>query len=295
MLTYTSQRNLYGELTENKSSANLTLGDTLIDSFTRQILGKRQWHFLEKTATDTTTDGGQFYNTPYNFRKLLSPPTITVGNVTYTPKECPNRELWGKINAYSRQSNIPEWFYQFDDQIGFYPKTNAGDTITYPYLARHKKLSVADYTTGTINTATNGSTTITGSGTSWTSTMAGRWIMIDESSGGDGVWYEIASVANATTLELKKKYQGISISSGSASYTIGQVSLLPDGYQEIPVYFAVATYWSKDRKPDVGDRFKVMGQELLQQMIEDYGAKTTNVKVESEDLVMDNPNLFIEK
>jgi hypothetical protein len=55
MLTYTSRRSLYGSLTNNTSTANLSLGDTLMNSEDRRLLGKRPWQFNQKTATASTT------------------------------------------------------------------------------------------------------------------------------------------------------------------------------------------------------------------------------------------------
>ena len=44
MLTYTSSRNLFGTLTNNSSTANLAVGDTLINAAIREVLRSRNWH-----------------------------------------------------------------------------------------------------------------------------------------------------------------------------------------------------------------------------------------------------------
>jgi hypothetical protein len=70
-----------------------------------------------------------------------------------------------------------------------------------------------DYSTGTA-TFTNGSTSVTGSGTSWDdSTMANGLIQLDA----DGIWCKISSVTNATTLVLAAPYTS---TGGSGDYTM---------------------------------------------------------------------------
>jgi hypothetical protein len=70
-----------------------------------------------------------------------------------------------------------------------------------------------DYSTGTA-TFTNGSTSVTGSGTSWDdSTMANGLIQLDA----DGIWCKISSVTNATTLVLSAAYTG---DGGSGAYSM---------------------------------------------------------------------------
>ena len=88
---------------------------------------------------------------------------------------------------------------------------------------------------------------MTGTGSpGWTTAMAGRWLRITETTadgGGDGYWYEIASVTNSTTLELKKPYQGTTIAAATAAYTMGLITYEPEPYQMAPIYRAVAQYW----------------------------------------------------
>ena len=67
--------------------------------------------------------------------------------------------------------------------------------------------SAGEYAVGTI-TVTNGSTTVTGSGTSWAANVdTTKKIVID------GVLYDIASVDSDTQITLSKAYQGVTISS----------------------------------------------------------------------------------
>lgn len=66
------------------------------------------------------------------------------------------------------------------------------------------------YNTGTAS-FTNGSTTVTGTGTSWTSAMVGQWIRCFETATGQtdylGRWYKITAVASATSLTISQPYE----------------------------------------------------------------------------------------
>jgi hypothetical protein len=98
---------------------------------------------------------------------------------------------------------------EFDDpqlqlpQLGI--NTAINDTLTgsVSAIAITSFSYVADYATGTA-TFTNGSSTVTGAGTLWTSNVqAGDWIYVpSQLCGGKIAWYPVQSVTNDTTLVL---------------------------------------------------------------------------------------------
>lgn len=125
------------------------------------------------------------------------------------------------------------------------------------YYQKGKDMTQADYTTGTITTATNGDETIVGDSTVWTAGMAGNWMRITAGAAaslGDGQWYEIDSITDNTNLELVKTYGGTSISSASANYTIGEMPLIPGAFHDIILWRALAIYY--DQNPDAGESSK---------------------------------------
>ena len=87
---------------------------------------------------------------------------------------------------------------------------NAGSTIldfqTNAYGI--KVVGSNTYTTGTISISNN-TTTVTGSGTSWTSDMVGRSIMLN------GGWYPIAAVSSSTSLTIAVPYAEEDIPAGT--------------------------------------------------------------------------------
>lgn len=80
----------------------------------------------------------------------------------------------------------------------------------WPYYMKEGVINtVAPYETGTV-TVSNGSTTVTGSGTTFTSAMVGRKIRINN----EPAYYRIASFSSTTSISLETPYQG-SLTSGN--------------------------------------------------------------------------------
>jgi hypothetical protein len=249
MITYTTARNLLGTLTGDSGTTNLTTLDQLHNEAIREVITAKPWGFRQKSTVLDTIASQQFYNLPADCGKVLNT-TVLNGTTRYTPKRLKSREEWDRLNQTTNfTSNIPEYYFVFGKTIGFYPTFSSAtdDAITINYEREQKDLSITDYTTGNILTATSGSTAIVGTSTSWTAQMAGRYLRISDSdtaNKGDGYWYEIASVATTTTLTLVAPYSGSSIAVGSASYTIGQTSIIPEDHQMAPIYRALDNYFS---------------------------------------------------
>jgi hypothetical protein len=249
MRSYTALRNLYGVFTQSTSTANLATADGLINDSIRAIatLRKGNWWWLETTKDVSTVASQRAYQIPNSLRKLIDL-YVTVGSTIYMPDAIHDSDRWKLILASQLgESDAPRFYYREGSRVLFAPvPASSSNTITFRGRLNLRDLSIGDYTTGGILTATNASTAIVGTGTSWTSAMAGRFIRITESdtaNKGDGFWYEIASVGSATTLTLTKPYEGTSISAGNAAYTIGQMSPIPESYDIAPVYRAAALYW----------------------------------------------------
>lgn len=260
MLTYTGSRNLYGEFTRDASTANLTLGDTYINESIRTIcaLNSGNWWFLEDTKDIATVASQASYDIPAKFSRLIDA-YITVGTTIYMPEYVASYERWKLVLAYNLgTSDVPSFFYVNKGNISFQPiPASNSNTITVRGRLGINDMNVADYTTGTIVTATNGSTAIVGNGTSWNSSMVGKFIRITATGavkGGDNVWYEIESVTDATNLVLVKNYNGTSIATGTAAYIIGQASVIPEEFQIAPIYRATALFYQA-RNPELASTY----------------------------------------
>lgn len=298
MLSYSDRRNLYGDYTADDDANNLTLGDTVMNNKERQLLAKKPWWFQQRTASVTSIASQQFYDLPFDIRKLNKISTV-VGNTRYVPTEISSRQAWDNINSSTATtSNTPERWFVFNDQFGIYPTpSGTGQTHTLTYEKKFKDLTLANYTTGSIVSIANGATTVVGTGTTWTDKFPGRFIRItdsDDDNTGDGFWYEIESITSGTILELKKPYNGPTIAATTAPYEIGQMTAIPEEYHEIPVLQAAAQYWmSQNKQLDRANNFKQEAIDLIAQMEEDQGSRTSGSVIFADALIK-NPNLFVE-
>lgn len=297
MKSYLTLRNLFGTFTKSTSTTNLTLGDQLINDEYRHLCALKDFYFLHRTRTMTTTASTQFKPLPYDIDQVESV-FVTISTKRYTPKLIASREQWDLLNTNTYTSDIPTYAFVYNGELGLWPiPATSSNTITVNGKIRVIDLNVTDYTTGTISAVANAATTVTGSGTSWTERMGGRWLRAtysDTANTGDGEWYEISSVASATSLSLVRNYGGTSISAGSAAYTIGQMPLLPEEFHDAPVYKAAATYWFKEGDINRAASFKTTYDEKLKALKEQKTAPITDLVVDdgvSRYLI--NPNLTI--
>jgi hypothetical protein len=297
MLTYTTRRNLYGTLTNDTSTANLTLGDTLLEQGEREIASMQPWPFLEQDFSISTVASQQSYNLVPTIDKVLGV-SLLVSTFRVTPKLAPTVQAWDQINSTTvTTSNYPEWYFVSNGQISFFPipSETTANAITVHARLKPIALTKADYTTGTITTLAALGTAVTGSGTSWTAGMIGNWIRItadNAANKGDGVWYQISAVGSTTTLTISRPYQGVAIAAGAAAYTIGQSSVLPEAYDILPVYKACQQYLtSVQPMPGEADRFASQYDNGIRMLKGAYGSRTNDVLIDTGDYGFpSNPN-----
>ena len=265
MKSYTQGIAQYGVWTKNTNTANNTQGALVANDDYRTICAMKDWPFLTRLRTLTTVANQQNYNYPYDC-DMVREIAVIVSNIRYTPRPSPSQEHWDKLNLVTFTSDIPQWWFTLNGQILLWPKpASSGNTINVTQKCRVIDLGAADYITGNITTvATSGVlTTVTGSGTAWTSQMVGRFIQIayaGASDVGDGIWYEIAGVASATSLTLVRTYGGTAIAAASANYIISQMPLLPENFHDLPWLAAAGNYWMKESDKRAASFFSIHGQ-----------------------------------
>jgi hypothetical protein len=208
--------------------------------------------FLESTKQIYTVAGQETYQIPNNFRKLIDmyvySGTGGSSDTLYMPEMVYDPTKWKLIKAYRLGTqNVPYFTYVENRTFKMQPvPSTTGNLIELRGRLNTRDLSIDDYSTGTITSIANGGTAIVGSGTTWTADMVGRYIKITNTTaanGGDGFWYEIGSYTSATSIGLVKPYEGTTITAGTASYVIGQCSVIPEAYDVSVVYRSAALYW----------------------------------------------------
>ena len=293
MKTWTTYQNDIPRIINNSDSDNVLWASEVINDTLRYLTQK--YYFNERSFTTTTMAQQQFYDLPYNVKKLINV-TVNIGGILWIPKECPSRDYWDSLNVIQFYQDFPSFFFVYNNQVGLFPNpASSGNTITMNYKIRLRDLSVADYTTGTVS-VTSGSATVTGSGTSWYNDMVGRWLYITPTSSnttsGDGGWYQIESVASATSLTLVNNYTGNTVTGGT--YKIGEVPLLHEDYQDLPLYrLGVIYYTTRFPDPVRAKEYKDLYDEGFARLNDEFGSKTTNVVLTDTDAPVYNPNLFV--
>lgn len=296
MKSYTTRRSLYGSLTLDTSTANLALGDQLMNDDYRHILALRDWAFLHRLRTATTVASTTFVELPYDMEQVESV-FVTVSGTRYTPKPAPSREFWDKLHYSVQTSDTPEYWYTYNGQLGLWPRpASSSNTISINGRVRVIDLNTADITSSTITTLANASAALTVSA-GLTVQMAGFWIrptFSTTANTGDGQWYEISSVTNATTATLVRNYGGTSITAGTAACTIAQMPLLPENFHDTPVYKAAATYWYRAGEKAKGDADMETHKSQLAELLLQWSDRSTNMVLDdgSDDSII-NPNLVI--
>ena len=256
MKTFTKLRNLTATYS-NVNSGDTTLMSTIDSNVNDSIrticnLQGGKLRFLEATKDMYTVASQETYQLPNGFRKLMDmyiyDGTGLSTDTIYAPQMVFDPTIWKRVlQSHLGTQQVPYFTYVENTTYKIQPIPSVtGNLIKLRGRLEVKDLTIADYTTGTITSISNGGTALVGSSTVWTRDMIGRYIQITETTaanGGDGFWYEIGGWTDATHITLTKPYEGTTISAGSATYTIGQCSVIPSAYDVGIVYRATALYW----------------------------------------------------
>lgn len=290
MLTWDDAQTTIQELSADTSTGSLTTLKRYLNLGYHAVLADLGRPVTEKTQTFSTVASQQFYQMPSNTGMIKSV-TVTVGSIPYPLEEIPDQETWDALNAdITSSSDIPTYFFVRPGfgvngtEVGIFPKPASVNTGTIIYEAGDRDLTNDAYTTGTV-TLTNGSATVTGSGTTFTTAMVGRYLKGTV----DGVWYRIAAFGSTTSLTLENVFEG---TTGSGlSYTINEAFNLPEDLQILPLYFALSHYY--DIKQDTNRSIKFLGmfEQGIQKAKRRYGSKTRGAVVRGKPrFTFRNPN-----
>jgi len=289
---YQSFKSLYEQcqsLSSDDNTATLTLFKGWINKAISKCYANLNAEYFYSSSTDLTVDGTFSYPLPYNCSKLHTLVT-TISTTNYVAREFPGSESeWNALLATPTESTYPTYFFVKRNTVEIYPTSStSGYTMTLKYKVTTKDLSADDHTTESIKTATNGSTAIVGNtGTLWTSAMVGRYLKIT----GDEYWYEISAVPTATTITLAREFSGNSIAIGTENYTIGEMSLLPENIQDLPIHYALWNYYRKKENPTLANDYKASWEEGLLNLKQGGGNLVTSGVLE-ENIKINNPNDF---
>lgn len=285
-------------LTSNTSAANSNLGAKLIREGIRYLATK--YYFNEKSYTTVTVAQQQGYAVPSDF-EVMENVTVTVGGYIWSGTPTADRAMWDRLNLVPYYSDFIQYVFIWNGQLLLWPiPASADNTITMNYKSRVVDPSQADVTSTSASTTvsvTSGATTVTAAGSAFQSWMGqSGWLRIPHSTtvtstNGDNRWYQIDSVTSATVLELKNAYLGTTVAAGN--FTIGDVPILPEDYQDIPMYRALMIYFNSIvPNPTQAQMYTDLYNASIVELDKKYGSKDYSPVLTDTQAQVWNPNLF---
>ena len=237
---------------------------------------RRYWTRAEK-STDIVANQ-QYYQMPPDCVRVTQV-RVKLNGLTFPVQEIDSEAMWNKINIIPTATiNLPTYYFvKGYNEIGLWPTPSANATagLVVSYEPRLVDMSVDDVTSANQSNATvaatNGSTALTFSSALTKPNMVGQWFQVTD--GSDGNWYQITARPDSTHLTLGQDYAGTTAT--AATFTIGQAPDVPEDYHLAFVYFAAAQFFHKRKDEGQAATYMAMFNDLLNQYIDTYAAKTT--------------------
>lgn len=194
----------------------------------------------ERTVVIQSVASQQEYDLPIKFGRLK---TVTFeSNSQDSPVDIvESQEHWDELQYINNATSDIVTHCFVKNPLGINESTlllfptpaTASLDITVVYESKEVDMTADDYTTGTIS-LTNGDATVTGSGTTFTSAMVGRFL----ASTTDKNWYRIESFTSTTSLELNKNFEGLTAS--GQTYRIIEAIPVPERLHTLPIFYAAS-------------------------------------------------------
>lgn len=289
ILTLTDLLTEYTDNTKDDSTTNVARGTRRMNRALELIVGNGDYPWLTRTTTFTTTATTKSYVLPVSVRKITSV-KVTIDNVDYIADEVADPDLFDRIDSLgtSVTSDTLAYYNIQNGYIRIYPTSaTSSNVVTITYKARAIEMVFTDYVTGTV-TATNGSTTVTGSGTSWSvsNMKPGGYFKVTN----DNYAYEILSIDSTTQITLVKPYIGVT--GGSKAYKIGDSSVIPEEYQDILWQKACADYFIKVQDETTAAIYRAQFAEIEKILKDNTMGTTTRNIIPQQRMFPKDPNFF---
>lgn len=232
----TSNSDVLTQLSEDWNTGYHLFNDKLARYYTR-----------EQQFTDLKA-GQYIYQTPIDCVRLLGMTAAVTSTYEVPINEVKSELEWRRlVSIKTIASNyITDYIALGSDKYAVWPvpSQNVTKGLRLFYQPQDHDLALDDVTstsTGFTVTVTNGSQTVTASGSAFNSNMAGWWFQLTGVT--DNTWYQILSATN-TTLTLKNPFAGVS---GSAlAFRCGQQSIIPQSYSDAPMHYALGMYFGAE-------------------------------------------------
>lgn len=233
---------------------------------------RRYWTRASKVADLVASQ--QYYQFPQDAIRITGV-VVTSGGISYPLEPVTSEMQWRRLNIQTAGTVvIPTYYFvRGQDEIGLWPtpSTATSSGLEIYYEPKVVNLTQDDYTTGTV-TVTNGSQTITHSGTGFTAKMVGRYFQTTDNS--DGLWYKVTAYIDTSNLTLENYYQGIS--GAGTTFLIGECPPFPEEYHESLIDYAAYRYFLDRKDIGVASEYKALFDAAVAQCRETYASKITS-------------------
>ncbi len=266
----------YQRFTRDTTAANQAVGKERMNHYYLFLLSEANNYITEKTKYGDAKDGQRSYLLYPDYIKMKTV-RVKIANIWYPLEIVWSLEKWHERTSQtgaSAEGSIPTHCIVINDQGNLHleldpvPDANGTDNIEIIYEGYQDPLTFpTDYVTGTIS-LTQGAAGVSGAGSSWTSSLEGRFL---QPTGGK-YWYEVKSVIGVTSLSLVNYFQEASLS--GVAYAIAELPRLPSEFHYTPLWGAVMDYYAPNNLVKSKEFEAKYARELL--MLQDkYKSKTT--------------------
>lgn len=241
MLTFEDSQDIVIEETGLSASDSTSLAKVKrdINRGATRFMAALGREYNRRSRVTNLVAGTQYYQYP---EEALRVSLVKAQQGGYFPPldQVPDEEAWAYLNMTSMSGQPTHFFVRGFDEIGLYPIPSANVTtgLEIVFEPKHGYMradDVTNVTSSTTVTVTNGSQTVTNSGTAFTQSMVGQRFEITD--GTDSRDYRISAFVSTSQITLENYYQG---TSGSGkTFRIGEVVDIPEEYEEAPAYFAI--------------------------------------------------------
>jgi hypothetical protein len=274
MLTFTDQQNMCKEISGLPDATSVLFFKRDLQAGTARFLANlsRPVDRLSRYASSVASQ--QYYQLAEDMIRVSKAEFLN-GSQWIPLIEVGDEQTWIALNQTNQTGYPTHYFIRGYDEIGLFPipSTAASNNIQLVFEPKHVLITADDYTTGTLS-LTNGSQTVTGNSTVFTSLMANGTYVLQTTDGSDGNYYIISGYTNATTITLENYYQGAT--TAAATYRIGQVSKIPEEYQEAPVDYAMYRHYLGKGELKTAKLFQNNWEQSLKDAESTYGMSTGN-------------------
>lgn len=278
MLTWTDLTNKAVRLSRDTTPGTLVQLQQDMNQGYQLFNAKLSRYFSRKQQFTDIIEGQGIYQTPVDCVRIIGM-TVAVSNTYQTPvKEVRSEFEWRQIVSYPYSSNWPAYYFMIgNDELQLWPTPSQDVTngLRFYYQQQDHFLSIDDVISGDLNPAqtcsiTNGSVTVTSTGSTFTTQMVGLWFQLTGVT--DLTWYEIVDVPTSSTLTLKSAFVG---NSGSGlSFRIGQLPIIPGEYHSNIIDYALWLFFSGKSNENRATLHKSLFDGAVEDAVQEYSSST---------------------